>query len=254
MDRLALGQGLDGEIKMEQTTFDLDEPTIGGPTIPKRFIRIWLGRAPIPELFEGWWQEFRTLHPDFEFLTIGNEEASALVPPEFRSIYEDCSSYAEIADLVRILALHQYGGIYIDADVMPLRPFYPLLDDTRLFIGQRSSVAFESAIIGSPANHRALNDAIDALPAWYWSHQDRTIPLAGCFVTSVWFGRSDVRHLPQTAFYPYNGFCAPTRAEKLRIFEEKKFPIDMYCAHFSNHRWGGKPRNIQSAQATPPQR
>ena len=40
--------------------------------IPKRFIRVWLGPKPIPELFEKWWQEFKDIHPDYDFITISS--------------------------------------------------------------------------------------------------------------------------------------------------------------------------------------
>jgi hypothetical protein len=87
-------------------------------------------------------------------------------------------------------------------------------------------------------------DLLDKLPAWFNAHPDRSsvVQSAGPFLSSVWFGRADVRHLPIKTFYPYNGFGAPKRDQKLEIFRRREFPPEMLAAHFSNMKYGGKPK------------
>ncbi len=215
--------------------------------IPKRFIRVWLGgRDKIPELFEHWWGSFAELHPDYELWTIDNECSELSIPDDIAHIFNAVTSYASQSDILRVLALYQLGGIYIDADVMPIKSFNILLDDDNStpFIGMRSSASFETAVIGSPSGHPALKLLIDELPRWYYEHFDRSasVSTGPAFVSHYWFGRSDIRHLPIKTFYPYNGFKAPNREEKLRLFSDiNNFPPEMIAAHFSNHRWGGNP-------------
>jgi mannosyltransferase OCH1-like enzyme len=205
--------------------------------IPKRFIRVWPGQDAIPDLFERWWDAFQQLHPDYDFLTIREPD---LIPPELMNIYQDCDTLAGRSDVLRYVAVCHHGGIYVDTDVMPLRPFDDLLVDPSPFAGKRSSISFESAVFGCPAQHPVIADLIKALPDWYWQHPGRaaSVRTGPAFFSSVWFGRPDVRHLPASAFYPYNGFMAPKRNEKMRIFTARSFPPNMYCAHFSNHHWG----------------
>jgi mannosyltransferase OCH1-like enzyme len=211
--------------------------------IPKRFIRIWIGNNKMPLQFEKWWQEFKQIHPDYEFITITNYE-SIPMPDEIKSILKKINSCAGISDVVRILALYHIGGIYIDTDVMPIKSFDLLIDSNKPFLGKRSSKSFESAIIRSPKHHPALLELINKLPSWFYKNINKTasVQTGPTFVSSVLFGREDVTHLPIKTFYPYNGFLAPHRNDKIKLFNDKSnFPEEMICAHFSNHRWGNNP-------------
>lgn len=211
--------------------------------IPKRFIRIWFGNMiDIPNIFQVWWKEFKNIHPDYEFVTITNWNMLH-IPDEIKTIIPLVGTRAGWSDIARILALHQYGGIYVDTDVMPLKSFNSLINSEKPFLGKRSSKSFESAIIGSPKNHTAIYECIQKLPKWFYDHinQSASVQTGPAFVSSVLFGREDVMHLPSKTFYPYNGFMAPKRHEKEQIFKLKQFPNEMIAAHFSNHKWGGNP-------------
>lgn len=211
--------------------------------IPKRFIRVWLGKAQMPDLFQKWWEDFQIMHPDYAFLTLTDGDAD-LVPPSLRELYEDCDSQASRSDVLRYVALYQHGGIYVDTDIMPLRKFDDLLSEPRPFAGRRSSVSFENAVIGCPAKHPAMADLLECLPDWYEQRVGRSasVRTGPAFLSHAWFGRSDVRHLPPSAFYPYNGFGAPKLDEKMDIFARREFAKDAYCAHLSYHHWGGNPK------------
>lgn len=214
-------------------------------TIPKRFIRVWLGPKQIDEMFEDWWSQFKKIHPDYEFVTL-TDNHGIKIPKNIKKIYDNVNSYAGRADVLRYLALDQMGGIYVDTDVMPLKSFDHLLDSDKPFIGQRSGVSFEIAVIGSPKGHKAWKDVFKVFPEYYENHIDRSasVQTGPAFLSSVWFGRKDITHLPKSTFYPYNGFMAPSRTNKLKIFRAKKsFPENMLAAHFSNSRWGGKPKD-----------
>lgn len=212
--------------------------------IPKRFIRVWVGNKDIPELFEKWWQEFKEIHTEYEFITI-TEETKLDIPEAVKDVIKKTSTCAGVSDILRLIALYEMGGIYIDTDMMPLKKFDELLKDGRPFLGKRSSKSFESAVIGAPAKHPAFKKLIKELPEWWENHKESTasVQTGPAFVSSILFGRHDVMHLPVKTFYPYNGFMAPKREEKLKMFEDKSnFPSMMYAAHLSNHRWGGKPK------------
>lgn len=212
--------------------------------IPKRFIRVWIGTKEIPELFQKWWNDFQILHPDYEFITL-TDYSLIYIPEEISYIIKEVKTCAGISDIVRILAIYQLGGIYIDTDVMPIKSFDDLLEsDDRPFLAHRSTKSFESAIIGSPKGHPAFLELIKTLPKWYEEHKTNSasVQTGPAFISSILFGRDDINHLPTKTFYPYNGFKAPKRDEKLEIFKDKSnFPNEMICAHFSNNRWGGKP-------------
>ena len=210
--------------------------------IPKRFIRVWLGPKPIPELFEKWWQEFKDIHPDYDFITISSYTKIEL-PDKLEKIYNSGITYAGQSDIIRIVALYNLGGIYIDTDMMPLKSFDPLLEDSRTFIGLRSKSSFANGVIGGCKGDKSFKELLDSLPSWYENHKDRScsVRTGPAFVSNVWFGKKEINHMPVEYFYPYNGFGQPKRDVRLKMFSDKSnFPDGMYAAHFGNHRWGGK--------------
>jgi hypothetical protein len=208
--------------------------------ISKRFIRTWQGDAPIPPMFEEWWQMFHDIHPGYEFMTITDYD-HLQIPPDIKDIMQYITTYSGISDVIRAVALYQYGGIYVDTDVMPLKTFEPLTELDKPFAAKRSSKSFEVAVMGSPPQHPAMKAVLDALPNHWKKYHDKSnaVSTGPAFFSSVLFGRPDVVHLPTSTFYPYNGWGAPSREEKLKIFENKEnFPPEMIAAHFSNHTWG----------------
>lgn len=221
--------------------------------IPKRFIRIWpagCGKSEIPEMFEEWWQMFKDLHPTYEFMTI-TDYSHLNISDDIMFLIERTKTCAGIGDILRLISVYEFGGIYVDTDVMPLKSFEPLTNYSMPFLAKRSSKSFESAIIGSPPKHPAIKDVLDALPNYWKKHHGRyaSVQTGPAFVSSVLFGRPDVVHLPIKTFYPYNGWGPPTREEKLKMFSDSKnFPSEMFAAHFSNNSWGN---NTKRKKYTP---
>lgn len=233
----------DSEKKQSDST-DADHVVRTGPKIPKRIFRIWLGPNSIPDQFEEWWAEFATINQGWKFVTYRDKDIEALLPAELQPLYERATSYSSRADIGRALVLCKHGGIYVDTDVKPLKPFDPLLEDRRPFAGLRSKKSFEAAVLGSPPKHSAAEALITGFPAWFEAHGPgiTSAHTGPQYISHVWFGRPDVRHLPTKTFYPYNGFMAPKRHEKEAMFKKADFPPEMLAAHFSNMRWGGKPK------------
>jgi len=216
--------------------------------IPKRFIRVWIGDNEIPPLFEQWWLDFQAMHPNYEFITLTDKDIGTTikVPKPLVRVITNVKWKSSVSNIIRYLALYQLGGIYIDTDVMPLKPFDDLLEsDNRPFLAKRSRISFESAVIGSPKGHIAFKKVIEDLPQYYDKHIDRqsSVQTGPAYVSKILFGRKDINHLPMETFYAFNGFKAPKREEKDAMFKDKSnFPKEMIAVHYSNHRWGGKPR------------
>lgn len=234
----------DQEKETSKQNLSRSEPVKDGPSIPKRIFRIWLGPKPIPDQFEEWWAEFKIVNPGWKLVTYRDADIEAALPASLKPCYANATSYSSRADIGRALMLWRDGGIYVDTNVKPLKPFDPLLEDHRPFAGLRSRKSFEAAVLGSPAGHPASEELIKRFPDWFekFGPGITSAHTGPQFISEVWFGRRDVRHLPTKTFYPYNGFMAPKRHEKEAIFKKADFPPEMLAAHFSNHIWGGKPK------------
>ena len=82
----------------------------------------------------------------------------------------DCHKYAFAADYIRLYALYNYGGIYLDTDVEVLKSFDDLLD-LPYFIGKEpSETGIEAAVLGAEKGNILIGDMLG-------SYQDRSFLL-----------------------------------------------------------------------------
>lgn len=72
----------------------------------------------------------------------------------------EAKKYAFAADYIRLFALYNYGGIYLDADVLVYKPFDELLS-LPYFIGCDQIRAFEAAVIGAEKGCKWIKDVYD---------------------------------------------------------------------------------------------
>lgn len=108
--------------------------------IPHIIHYVWLGGAPLPELAERCIASWRKNMPDWQIMRWDETSFDIAVAPLYvRQAYE-AKKYAFVSDYVRLWALEQYGGVYLDTDVEVVRSFEPMLGDTA-FVGFEESRA-----------------------------------------------------------------------------------------------------------------
>lgn len=106
--------------------------------IPKIIHYCWFGRTEIPELAQNCIHSWHKHMPDWEFV-LWNEENFAIstAPAYVREAYT-AKKYAFVSDYVRLFALKQYGGVYLDVDFEVYKSFFPLLNNSA-FAGYEGS-------------------------------------------------------------------------------------------------------------------
>lgn len=90
--------------------------------IPKILHQIWLGPKPPPKRFLVTWQKQHP-HWDYRFWTDENR-------PKLKNeaLYNETPTWHGKADVLRYELLHEFGGVYVDADSVCLMPLDQLLD------------------------------------------------------------------------------------------------------------------------------
>ena len=90
--------------------------------IPKIIHYCWLSDDPIPTDLERCMKTWKEHLPDYEFIkwdfTRFDKESSQWVKEAFKA-----KKYAFAADYIRLYALYNFGGIYLDMDVEVLRSY-----------------------------------------------------------------------------------------------------------------------------------
>ena len=108
--------------------------------IPKIIHYIWFGNNPLTPLAKECLASWHEHMPDWKIMRWDETNFSIADAPLYvRQAYE-ARKYAFVSDYVRLWALEQYGGVYVDTDVKVLKSYEPLLNDTA-FIGLEESKA-----------------------------------------------------------------------------------------------------------------
>ena len=93
--------------------------------IPKIIHYCWLGGKPKPELAQKCIRSWKKICPDYEIVEWNESRFDIAVAPLYvRQAYE-AGRWAFVTDYVRLAALTQMGGVYIDTDVELIRPLDP---------------------------------------------------------------------------------------------------------------------------------
>lgn len=108
--------------------------------IPKIIHYIWFGGKPLTPLAEQCLASWQEHMPDWVIMRWDESNFDIAVAPLYVRQAYDARKFAFVSDYVRLWALEQYGGVYVDTDVKALRSYEPLLDDTA-FIGLEESKA-----------------------------------------------------------------------------------------------------------------
>ena len=199
--------------------------------IPRRIHRIWLGGPMPPEVAE-YGQRWKELHPGWQVRTWRDWDLPAL---RHQVCFDLATTPAASADIARLELLQRFGGLYVDTDAEPLRPFDPLLEESTCFLGREDDRWIATGVIGATPHHPFVNRLLDRLGRSVLSNPGAPPnEVSGPkFVTAVYAElpvseRAHVTVYPPAYFYPYH-FSEPDRASG-------PFP-DAYAVHHWSHSW-----------------
>lgn len=105
--------------------------------IPKIIHFTWFSNDPYPDTVKRCMETWKEFLPDYEFIHWDMEKISG-IDNNFLKQALEMKKWAFAADYVRLYALVNHGGIYIDTDVLVYKNFDELLTNTA-FIGRENS-------------------------------------------------------------------------------------------------------------------
>ena len=115
--------------------------------IPKIIHLCWMSGDPFPSDIQKCIDSWKRILPDYEIWLWDTKRFDLSTSVWVTEAY-DKKKYAFCADYIRMYALFNYGGVYLDSDVEVLRSFNDLLT-LPYFIGYESKQYFEAAVIGA---------------------------------------------------------------------------------------------------------
>jgi mannosyltransferase OCH1-like enzyme len=166
--------------------------------IPRNLHFVWVGGAPMPDEYAqnivGWTR----LHPGWQVRVWDDDHVNWLRNwPEF----EAARNPAQASDIVRYEALLLYGGIYLDCDVVPVRPLHDLLGHAAFAVDQGAGILC-TAVLGAQGRHPAFREIVKALPAAFANGRTNLDQTGPHFQTPI-LRKHGITELPQETFFPY---------------------------------------------------
>ena len=147
--------------------------------IPKIIHYCWFGRGEKPELAKKCIASWRRFCPDFEIREWNEDNCDYLTMPFMAEAYA-AKKYAFVSDVMRLIVLEQYGGVYFDTDVEVVKDISPLLDDEG-FIGFENDRFVASGLtIAAVAHHPVIQAMIAEYEKLHYVQPDGSITPVGC--------------------------------------------------------------------------
>ncbi|WP_370760513.1 glycosyltransferase family 32 protein [Faecalibacillus intestinalis] len=127
--------------------------------IPKIIHYCWFGKGKMPEeankLIETWKENC----PDYEIIRWDESNFDIESNDYVKEAYK-CKKYAFVTDYVRLYALYNYGGIYMDTDVEVCKSFDELLNN-EAFSGYESTDFIPTGTMASSKNNKWIKLLLD---------------------------------------------------------------------------------------------
>lgn len=127
--------------------------------IPKIIHYCWFGNGEMPELVLNCIASWKRYLPDYQIM-VWNEDNFDVNLYRFAAEAYKERKFAFVADVCRLHALKEMGGIYLDTDVEFLKPIAEDMLRDKAFTGFEDNLLLSSAIMGSERNDKWINDLL----------------------------------------------------------------------------------------------
>lgn len=116
-------------------------------SIPRKIHYVWLGDQSLPPKDEKYIKDWQKLNPDFEIRRWTEKDIDLKKYPLVKKALDE-KQWAFAADIIRMYAVYQEGGIYLDTDIELVKPLDSLLK-FKAFACFESNFWFTTAVFGA---------------------------------------------------------------------------------------------------------
>lgn len=183
--------------------------------IPKKIHYCWFGGAELPELAQRCIASWHEKMPDWEYVLWNEENFDISLAPAYVQEAYAAKKYAFVSDYVRLYALEQLGGVYLDVDFEVYNSFEPLLNN-EAFAGYEGSkrLPIMMGVLGSVAHGEWVSGALKQYDRRHFLLENGEFDLTPntTYFTSQLVGKGLVLNGKEQEFsglhiYPVDYFC-----------------------------------------------
>lgn len=149
--------------------------------IPKIIHYCWFGGNPLPELAVNCIDSWKKYCPDYQIIE-WNESNFDLHYNDYVWEAFQAKKWAFITDVVRLYALANYGGVYMDTDVEVIKPLDPYLKHVA-FSGFEDEKNIPTGIMASEKNGKWASDNLHYYDGKHFKNEDGSLDMTTNVVT-----------------------------------------------------------------------
>ena len=127
--------------------------------IPKKIHYCWYGGKPLPELALKCIESWKKYCPDYEIIRWDESNTDLNANSYIHEAFE-CRKWAFITDFVRLKALYEQGGIYMDTDVQVISSLDGFLEN-KGFSGFENEHQVPTGIMASEAGNKFIGHLLE---------------------------------------------------------------------------------------------
>ena len=131
--------------------------------IPKIIHYVWVGNNEKPKDIKRCMETWKKHLKDYEIIE-WNEKNFDINSNKFVKEAYESKKWAYVSDYIRAYAIYNYGGIYLDTDVLVVESLDSLLKN-KAFVGYENPQYPFTAVFGAEKNHPFLKSILD-----YYEH------------------------------------------------------------------------------------
>ena len=217
--------------------------------IPKIIHYCWFGRGEKPELAQKCIESWKKYCSDYEFKE-WNEDNFDISSNEYVKQAYELKKYAFVTDYVRLYALYNDGGIYMDTDVEALKPIDVFLKH-KAFSSFENNNMIPTGIMAAEKGNEWIKDLLDEYKDLTFLDKDGKMDLTTNVVritnlTKEKYGlklESSYQDLKNgiVTIYPYDYFCPKDwETGKINLTE------NTYTIHHFSGSWHGEKEKKQA--------
>lgn len=209
--------------------------------IPKIIHYCWFGKGAMPELVLKCIESWKKYLHNYEMHLWSEDNFDIASAPRYVQEAYAAKKYAFVSDYVRLWALEQEGGVYLDTDVEILRPLDTLLSDTA-FIGLEESKALlpGTCVMGCEAHCLWVKDMLATYENATFLKEDGSLDLTtnvqrlgAKMVEGGLLHERKIQYLPQWGLRVYtHDYFSPITST--RVMRKSK---NTYCIHRFAGSW-----------------
>lgn len=205
--------------------------------IPKKIHYCWFGGKPLPEITKNYIASWKRQCPEYEIVE-WNEKNFDVSYNQYTLEAFQMGKWAFVADVARLYALVNYGGIYLDTDVEVVKNFDDLLD-THAFIGFQSEKDIQTAVMASEKGNILFTELLHEYDGTHFLNSngqyDLTTNVQRFTRTCLKYGlKQNNKHqvVRTCSFYPTEYFCPLNVSTR-----ELKKTDNTYTIHYFDGSW-----------------